>query len=123
MRYGRTEMYRLYENGDWTGALLYVGISHDYWRQRRLDHRRAYGEDVAYRPHIVVFPSRREAEIAEVTAQFYERPRDGKYPIDPDDLSWRIEQIQRRYVGNIDDSDPFLQHSTYAVAKLLSRQK
>lgn len=119
MRYGRTELYRLYEDGDWTGALLYVGITHDYWRGRRLDHRRAYGVKVAHQPLIVDFASRREAEIAEVTAQFHERPRDGKYPTDLRDLDWAIKKIERRYVGNVRDSDPLADSPTYVLTRLL----
>lgn len=111
-KYGTTELYRLSEGP----MLLYIGISSDYWKHRRPDHARRYGPSVADSPVIETYASRQLAELAEVNAQFNERPRDGAYPTTKAELAHALATIQKRYIHIDEDPVP----SSFVLAVLLS---
>jgi hypothetical protein len=118
-RYGTTQLYRLFDGDD----LLYIGISRDYHRHRRLDHARKYGNAIACNPVIETYELRFEAEIAEVVAQYLEEPRDGCYRTTLSEVNGEIDKITARYVEHPDRLQTDIERSpTFVLSNLLESQ-
>jgi hypothetical protein len=118
-RYGTTQLYRLFD-GD---VLVYIGISRDYHRHRRLDHARRYGNKIADNPVIEIYELRFEAEIAEVIAQYLEEPRDGSYRTTLSEVNREIDKITARYAEHPDRLQTDIERSpTHLLENLLELQ-